>query len=397
MSNSASPRNSSSPTTSRADTLGRSSTTRTLNANDVEAQQHARWTRPKGVKRASTISSFRSSSISLRTLPERQQAFFSREAIVQSQQEEVERQLERAETWVVEDEASHGYPMLASLLGGTEGYAIYKRFASLNARNLLYNQAKLIHLEHELNEMEKALAHDEDLHYSVHHIFSAAPDTKRYELCKKHEEVSRALDKYNALLLSQKQLHELPSPDSSFVDSIYNFINSAKTPRPGWLNHPEKTIYAVYDENRKPVQPDLVTLNREFRTRDAFTKFFTGSLLRWWHLLYSRLQKPDHDMDGYMYTEKTMGRFMRAIVMVVASALPTCSIVALYFIHDEINRLIFIILFSMVFSGALAFFTEAKRVEVFTASVALASVQVVFVGTAFGNGDSGGPGSVGNG
>lgn len=76
---------------------------------------------------------------------------------------------------------------------------------------------------------------------------------------------------------------------------------------------------------------------------------------------------------------------MGAFVMILASALPTCSIIALYFIHKMIWRLIFIVLFSGVFASALAVFTEAKRVEIFTASVALASVQVVFVGSAFGH------------
>ena len=385
MSLSESPRKSSSPTTSRSQTLARSNTSPTLNAGyDIESQQDIKWIRPRGFKRASTVSTFRSSITELKTLPERQRAFFSQQDVVQSPQEE-RPQLERTETWVVEEEASHGYPKLASLLGGTEGYAIYKRFASLNARNLLYHQAKLIHLEHELNEMEKELAHDSDLHYSVHHIFHAEPGTRRDELRKKHEEVSRALDKYNSLLLDQKRLHDLPSPDSTFVDSIHNYINNVKAPRPGWLDHPEKTIYAVWDDDRKPVQPDLVTLNRNFRTQDAFTGFFTGRILQWWHYFYKRMKKPDDELDGYIYTEGAMSRYMRAVIMIVASALPTCSIVALYFIRDEIHRLVFIILFSMLFSGALAFFTEAKRVEVFAASVALASVQVVFVGTAFGN------------
>ena len=71
--------------------------------------------------------------------------------------------------------------------------------------------------------------------------------------------------------------------------------------------------------------------------------------------------------------------------MVMASALPTTSIIALYFIRTVIWRLVFIILYGGVFSTCLSFFTDAKRVEIFASSVALASVQVVFVGTAFGN------------
>ena len=89
-------------------------------------------------------------------------------------------------------------------------------------------------------------------------------------------------------------------------------------------------------------------------------------------------------MDGHVYTEAALTRYMRSIVMVVASALPACSIVALYYITIPLMRLVFIVLFSVVFSAALTFFTGATPTEVFVGSATLASVQVVFVGTAFG-------------
>jgi len=101
------------------------------------------------------------------------------------------------------------------------------------------------------------------------------------------------------------------------------------------------------------------------------------------------VQKPDDDFGGYNYSDKKVSRAMTAIVMIISSALPTSSIVALYFIPAPVWRLVFIVLFSAIFAACLAFFTEARRVDIFTASVALASVQVVFVGTAFGNGYQG--------
>lgn len=119
-----------------------------------------------------------------------------------------------------------------------------------------------------------------------------------------------------------------------------------------------------------------------------FTRFFTGTFLDWWHRIYSKIRKPDGDHGEYIYGDGKVSIAMRAFVMVIASALPTCSIVALYFIQSPIWRLIFIVLFSGVFACALTIFTEARSIDVFTASVALASVQVVFVGTAFGNGQN---------
>jgi hypothetical protein len=296
--------------------------------------------------------------------------------------------LVRRETTIVEDDALHGYPKLATFIGGKNGCAIYKRFASLNARNLLYHQAKLVSLEHELNDLEHHHSHCKDLQYKADPIFQAEPGSEGYLLRKKHEEVSAALNEYNRLLLEQKKMHELPTPDHIYVNSIFNFIHNIEAGDPNWLEHPANTIYQVWNDNRKAVQRVLITLNPAFSTRDAFTRIFTNSFVYVWHGIYSRFKKPDEEFGGYNYTEGAMARYMTAIVMVIASALPTTSIIALFLIRTVIWRLVFIILYGGVFSACLAFFTDAKRIEIFASSVALAGVQVVFVGTAFGNGSN---------
>ncbi|KAK3116672.1 hypothetical protein LTR53_002719 [Teratosphaeriaceae sp. CCFEE 6253] len=353
------------------------SASRRSRVDDVEAQRSGFRFRPPGMRRASSTMS----STHFNSKGERRDTATSFPSGCTSPT------LEREPTLRVEDDALHGYPKLATFLSGQEGYAIYRRFASLNARNLLYHQAKLVHLEHELHEMEQTFADEKDLHYNVRHIFGAQSGTTGYILQKKHEEVGRALATFNSLLLEQYQLHRLPKPDRSFVESIYNFISSEKADKPGWLEHPENTIYAIWDDDRKPIQQDLVTLNPEFqRHQDPFTRFFTTRAMDWWHRIYSRFKGPDGDLGEYVYAESAISKWIGGITMVVASALPTLSIVVLYFIRNEIWRLAFIVLFSGVFAAALAIFTEARRVEVFAATATLASVQVVFVGTSFGNG-----------
>ena len=82
-----------------------------------------------------------------------------------------------------------------------------------------------------------------------------------------------------------------------------------------------------------------------------------------------------------MYSGEVLENFAFYISILFASLLPTASIIALYYIPNLLWRLVFIGLWSAAFSFCLAFFTSATRVEIFTASIALASVQVVFVGT----------------
>lgn len=45
-----------------------------------------------------------------------------------------------------------GYSKLASLMGACPETLIFRRFGALSAHNLLYLQAELVHLEHELQE-----------------------------------------------------------------------------------------------------------------------------------------------------------------------------------------------------------------------------------------------------
>jgi hypothetical protein len=47
-----------------------------------------------------------------------------------------------------------GYPKLGAVMGLMPETACFRRFASLNAKSLLYQQSELIHLENELRELE---------------------------------------------------------------------------------------------------------------------------------------------------------------------------------------------------------------------------------------------------
>ena len=111
------------------------------------------------------------------------------------------------------ERAVHGYPRLATFMGNEPGAAIYRRFASLNARVLLYRQAEIVCLEHELDQLEQAYGEHKDLHYSIKNLIHGKPGSMGRELWSKIEHLDNALERYNALLLQQKSLYELPSAD----------------------------------------------------------------------------------------------------------------------------------------------------------------------------------------
>jgi hypothetical protein len=63
-----------------------------------------------------------------------------------------------------------GYPKLAALQGTYPQLGIYRRFSTLNARNLLYLQAELIILETNLNEFTKKDCVSEDRNARLHNM-----------------------------------------------------------------------------------------------------------------------------------------------------------------------------------------------------------------------------------
>ncbi|KAK7987084.1 hypothetical protein PG988_002072 [Apiospora saccharicola] len=65
----------------------------------------------------------------------------------------------------------------------------------------------------------------------------------------------------------------------------------------------------------------------------------------------------------------------------VSSLLPMLSIVALFYVEDTLARLGLVCAFTVVFSLFMFVTTQCRRVEIFAATAAFASVQVVFIGT----------------
>ena len=89
----------------------------------------------------------------------------------------------------------------------------------------------------------------------------------------------------------------------------------------------------------------------------------------------------DEESGLIHYEDATVYNITRIFCILISSLLPSASVVVLYFVEHLIDRLGIIMGFSLMFSFSLALFTSAKRVEIFAATAAFASVQVVFVGS----------------
>ena len=92
-----------------------------------------------------------------------------------------------------------GYNKVAQLMGAHHEFAIFRRFQTLNMRNLLYMQAEIIHLDADLNEVVRLDAMHADRQDYPYDWFSlaAGEDGEGSEQWRKVLELRERLDKYS--------------------------------------------------------------------------------------------------------------------------------------------------------------------------------------------------------
>jgi len=86
-----------------------------------------------------------------------------------------------------------GYPRLAHVIGRNREYAIVRRFTTLDVKLLLYLQAELVQLEHELSRLEAQNSQDDvSMQQSVTKLMKAERGTGAW---KQWEMVQHILEK----------------------------------------------------------------------------------------------------------------------------------------------------------------------------------------------------------
>ncbi|CAI6333416.1 unnamed protein product [Periconia digitata] len=258
--------------------------------------------------------------------------------------------------------------------------AIFRRFGSLNALNLLYLQAELVLLEESLHEQQKT--DSESTHprrikyarnwYQLEHSEEHG-DKRQLELVHK---IRDTLKQYNDALIQQAHILGYPKPSHIDLEYLQSFLHENLKLT---LCGPDATIWGS-SLGKTNYSPDLITLCPR-RKEDPFSNFAADKTI---HFLFKcglhRFMKPSpiHGVVGYEDT--LIFKITYWITSIVASMIPILSIVVLYTVHSLKARLGIIAGFNVLLSICLIGFTNAKRSEIFAVTAAFAAVQVVFVG-----------------
>ncbi|KAJ4320157.1 hypothetical protein N0V94_003518 [Neodidymelliopsis sp. IMI 364377] len=166
-----------------------------------------------------------------------------------------------------------GYPGLARLMGPNfdQGFGIFKKFSQLNAQNLLYMQAELLGLEHELN----ITTHFDDKEAATMTFARSVWDMRRAEYSTqwaKILEIREKLQVYNRCLLEQTKIAKMDKANKHDLRLLIRWLVHQEGGR-GFLDGIE---YEVWDEK---LIEDLVELPRTDSCGGFKNIYFPGFLV----------------------------------------------------------------------------------------------------------------------
>ncbi|MCJ1250627.1 hypothetical protein MMC30_007855 [Trapelia coarctata] len=185
-----------------------------------------------------------------------------------------------------------GYEKLANLVSAHRGINVYRQFAALHGKSLLYMQAELTQLEAQLSDVLRedcALARAGDVEKepfpfswsALKASTGKAGDDLQYRLVM---EIRAALDKYYVALLQQAAISRLDSASTS----DHKFLQA-------WLDHPDGGKLFLRGREANPWRDehfkDLVCLSGRRGEDNLLTQILIKRAIPWFHHYFGHLVK----------------------------------------------------------------------------------------------------------
>ncbi|KAF6228585.1 hypothetical protein HO173_011820 [Letharia columbiana] len=275
-----------------------------------------------------------------------------------------------------------GYPSFAYFIARDADAAIYRKYAHLSARNLLYLQSELHELEEQLQQLdgEDAKHIDDELAQKAARYWTHYSDPDNARACQHRslqEKIRLKLREYHEALLLENRVLALAPPKSRTLKGFRKWFIS-------------KTIPVLWgqDQNLFTDERDLVALAPVETDR---LDIFLQSYFSWF---FKEKQQPESGDDTYginreifYYPQRRIERAGAVLSVLFSAILLIGAIVCLLLVSDRsINiRVGLIVLFISLFALVVGLLTNARRAEIFGATAAYAAVLVVFVSNDFGN------------
>lgn len=193
-----------------------------------------------------------------------------------------------------------GYDKLAAVMALDPGSCIFRRFAKLNAKNLLYLQAEVAYIEEDLQHIiteDKNSASPEKANYpySVWELKESLHQKDEYpEQWMKVLEARKLLNEYSmfilqfqphavylrsypftdAALLQQAQLLQFSKPETADLEVLQEWLNR---------EHSEKRYFSPEDQWSGENAEDLIALHSRHDNTDKFTRLVFTRVIPFFH------------------------------------------------------------------------------------------------------------------
>lgn len=265
-----------------------------------------------------------------------------------------------------------GYRKVAELMAEHEEFAIFRRFRALNMQNLLYLQAEITHLEKDLGDLaDRDSGHPQRLYHNRDWWSLANGQSEEdqdqdqdQDQWQKVLQLRKVLEIYNDAVLKQAQLARLDIPSCNQL----NFLRL-------WLQRPQMGNFPLLGLDRttwnSEHEHDLLAM-RATPGGDYFSVWVFDTIVPLFHrVIGERIKRPDtFDPGLYSYDDKLLSTIVFSISTIIASVLPICSVVVLYYVQSPDMKLGLAVAFCACFAIALVLLTNAKKVEVFASTAA---------------------------
>ncbi|KAM7215142.1 hypothetical protein V8F06_009460 [Rhypophila decipiens] len=304
------------------------------------------------------------------------------------------------------DYKPRNYHRLAEIMGKDKSWGIFRRFDELNMLHLMALQAEIMELRDLFRDRCRRddaanLSPDDGLYSGYFHALRKSaptgdicsncsmPTPSPYSQVGLLTTLRQRMSEYNELLLQVSQLSQTLDPPTSQLRELQDFLRSS-TGGKNFLKGSEAFTW------KEPDPSAYLSVNRPSPENDPFTSFLTYRIAHLFHRLCGGRRsgiRPnkrfgklvDEEAQLRSYSDSKLQKTSQIISVVVSSTLPVLTIFVLNTLDTTTKRLGLTVLFTGVFGLLLAFFSSAKRAEIFAATATFAAVEVVFIGTSIPN------------
>ncbi|KAL8652115.1 MAG: hypothetical protein Q9226_004399 [Calogaya cf. arnoldii] len=283
-----------------------------------------------------------------------------------------------------------GYPSFAHFISQDGDAAIYRKYESLSARNLLYLQSELHELEGQLEEIDaedaknKVVDDQESQKIArLWHHYARADNGRAIRHRKLQVKIRAKIKEYRTYMLMGRweRIRLMDgSQDEALVLESRVLTLSAPTPRSlalfkrWYLHHPLPVLWGR-DKDLFRNEQDLVALAPiETDRLNIFLQKYLG-----WFLKEKRQSSTEEDL--FYFPARRVHRAGAVISIFLSAVLLIGAIVCLVNIDpkDTILRVGMIVLFTCLFAAVVGLLTNARRAEIFASTAAYAAVLCVFM------------------